>query len=124
VSVPQINLDISTTTPRVALAPSNTGSAPDHQKYPVNDINEPTPCTLLYIKGKTLKTIEVADTIMIATHIMHGQPVPSECVVVKVTTIIEGPEFEDFDYLDEEEEIEKLKDVKGNFILWLHKDII
>jgi hypothetical protein len=44
--------------------------------------------------------------------------------VVKVTTIRKGREFEDLDYLDKEEGIEKLKDAKGNFILWLRKDII
>jgi hypothetical protein len=32
--------------------------------------------------------------------------------------------FEDLDYPDEEEGIEKLKDAKGNFTLWPHKDII
>jgi hypothetical protein len=124
VSVPQIKLDISTTPTQAMPAPSSAGSAPDHQKYHVDDINEPTPCTLLYIKGRTLRTIEVADAIVIATHIMHGRPVPSECVVVEVTTIRKGREFEDLDYLDEEEGIEKLKDAKGNFILWLRKDII
>jgi hypothetical protein len=59
-----------------------------------------------------------------ATHIIHGRPVPSECAVVKVIVIREGHEFEDLDYPDEEEEIEKLKDAKGNFILWSRKDII
>jgi hypothetical protein len=59
-----------------------------------------------------------------ATRIMHGQPVPLECAVVKVTTIREGCEFEDLDYLDEEEGIKKFKDAKGNFIIWPHKDII
>jgi hypothetical protein len=54
---------------------------------------------------------------------MHGRPIPSECAVVEVTTIREGHEFEDLDYLDEEE-IEKLKGAKGNFILWPRKDII
>jgi hypothetical protein len=33
-------------------------------------------------------------------------------------------EFEDLDYPDEDEGIEKLVDAKGTFILWLHKDII
>jgi hypothetical protein len=61
---------------------------------------------------------------MMATHIMYGHPVPSECAVVEVTTIREGREFEDLDYPDEEERIEKLKDAKGNFILWPRKDII
>jgi hypothetical protein len=55
---------------------------------------------------------------------MHGRPVPSECVVVEVTMIREGHEFEDLYYPNEEEGIKKLKDAKGNFILWPHKDII
>jgi hypothetical protein len=59
-----------------------------------------------------------------ATRIMHGRPIPLECAVVEVTMIREGCEFEDLDYLDEEEGIEKLKDAKGNFMLWPHKDII
>jgi hypothetical protein len=83
----------------------------------MDDINEPTPCTLLYVKGKTLKTIKVADAIVMATHIMHGRSIPSECAVVEVTTIREGHEFEDLYYPDKEEEIEKLKDAKGNVII-------
>jgi hypothetical protein len=105
-------------------APSSAGSAPDNQKYLVVDINEPTPCTLLYVKGRTLRTIKVADAILMATHIMHGQPAPSKFAVVEVTTIREGHEFEDLDYPDKEERIETLKDAKGNFILWPRKDII
>jgi hypothetical protein len=90
----------------------------------VDDINEPTPCTPLYVKGRTLRTIEVAEAIVMATRIMHGRPIPSECAVVEVATIRECHEFEDLDYPDEEEGIEKLKDAKGNFILWPRKDII
>jgi hypothetical protein len=44
--------------------------------------------------------------------------------MVEVATIREGHEFEDLDYPDKEEGIEKLKDAKWNFILWPHKDII
>jgi hypothetical protein len=44
--------------------------------------------------------------------------------VVEETTIRECREFEDLDYLDEEEGIEKLKDTKENFVLWSHKNII
>jgi hypothetical protein len=124
VSVPQSNLDIGTASLRTVPAPSSVGSTPDQQKYPVDDINEPTPCTLLYVKGMTLSTIEVADAIVMATCLMHGRSVPSECVVVEVTTIREGREFEDLDYPEEEEGIEKLKDAKGNFILCPCKDII
>jgi hypothetical protein len=90
----------------------------------MDDINEPTPCTLLYVKGRTLRIIEVADTIMMATHITHGRPILSECAVVEVATIREGREFEDIDYPDEEKGNEKLKYAKGNFILWPRKDII
>jgi hypothetical protein len=50
VSVAQINLDIGTAPPRVVPSLSSAGSALDHQKYHVDDINEPTPCTLLYVK--------------------------------------------------------------------------
>jgi hypothetical protein len=124
VSIPQINLEVGIAMPQVVLALSSAGSAPNNQKYPVDDINEPTPCTLLSVKGRTLRTIKVADAIVMATHIIHGRPVPSECAVVKVIVIREGHEFEDLDYPDEEEEIEKLKDAKGNFILWSRKDII
>jgi hypothetical protein len=51
------------------------------------------------------------------THIMHGRPIPSECVVVEVTTIREGHDFKDLDYPDKEEGIEKPKDAKENFNL-------
>jgi hypothetical protein len=119
VSVPQINLDISTALPRVVPALSNADSAPDHQKYHVDDINEPTHCILLYVKGGTLRTIKIVDAIVMAT-----RPVPLECAVVKVTTIIEGREFEDLDYSNKVEGTQKLKDTKGNFILWSRKDII
>jgi hypothetical protein len=77
----------------------------------MDDINEPTPCTLIYVKGRMLRTIEVANTIVMLR-------------TIEVTTIRERHEFEDLDYPDEEEGIEKLKDAKGNFILWLRKDII
>jgi hypothetical protein len=124
VYVSQINLDIGTAPPRAVPTLSSVSSAPDHQKYSVDDINEPTPCTLLYVKGRMLRTIEVADAIVMATRIMHDRPILSECAVVEVTTIREGHEFADIDYPNKEEGIEKLKDAKGNFILWLRKDII
>jgi hypothetical protein len=92
---------------------SSIGSTPDQQKYHVDGINEPTLCTLLYVKGRTLRTIEVADTIVMATRIMHGQPILLECAVVEVTMIREGHEFVDLDYLDEEEGIEKMEKLYG-----------
>jgi hypothetical protein len=71
-----------------------------------------------------LRTIEVANAIVMATRITHARLVPSEYAMIKVATIKEGHEFEDPNYLDEEEGIEKLKDAKQNFILWPRKDII
>jgi hypothetical protein len=122
VHVPEINLDVGGVVQ--PFNPSSAGSTPDNQKYPVDDIKEATPCTLLYVKGRTLRTIEVADAIVLLGRIFHSWSVPSECVVVEVTTIREGCEFEDLDYPNEEEGIEKLKDAKGNFILCPCKDII
>jgi hypothetical protein len=97
VSVPQINLDIGT-----GFTLSSVGSTPNHQKYHVDDINEPTPCALLYVKYGILRTIEVADAIVMATRTMHGWPILSECAVVEVTRIRDGREFEYLDYLDKE----------------------
>jgi hypothetical protein len=72
VSVPQINLNIGT-----RFTPNNANSAPNNQMYPVDDINEPIPCTLLYVKGRMLRTIEIVDAIVMASRIMHGRPIPS-----------------------------------------------
>jgi hypothetical protein len=119
VTIPQINSEIG-----IGFAPSSASFALDNQKYLVDDINEPTPCTLLYVKGRTLRTIEVVDAIVMTTRIKHGRPGPSECVVVEVTMAREVYEFEYLDYLDEEVGFEKLKYAKGNFILWPLKDII
>jgi hypothetical protein len=122
--IPEINLDIGATVQPFAL--TNAGSSPnkDKDKYHMDDINDPTPCTLMYVKGKTSRTIKVAEATVIPSHILHGRPVLPECAVVKVTTIREGCEFEGLDYPDEEEGIEKLVDAKGTFIVWPRKDII
>jgi hypothetical protein len=105
---------------------SSAGSAPntDKDKYPMDDIKDPTPCTLLYVKSNTSRTIEVAEATVMPSRILHGRPVPTECAVAEVTTIKEGYEFEDLDYPDEDEGIEKLVHAKGTFITWPRKDII
>jgi hypothetical protein len=78
----------------------------------------------MYVKCWTPRTIKVAEATVMPTRIIHGWPVPVECAVVEVTTIREGCEFEDLDYPDEDEGIEKLVDAKGAFILGPRKDII
>jgi hypothetical protein len=120
----EINLNLGATVQ--PFTPSSAGYAPnkDKEKYHVDDIKDPTPCALMYVKGRTSRTIEVAEATMMPSCILHGWPIPAECVVVEVTTIRQGHEFEDLDYPDEEEGIEKLVDAKETFILWPHKDII
>jgi hypothetical protein len=124
-SSPEINLDLDTNVQQ-PFAPSSTSSAPnrDKDRYPMNDINDLTPCTLMYVKGRTSRTIEVAKATVMPSRIHHDQSILAECAVVKVTMIREGHEFEDLDYPDEDEGIEKLVDAKGTFIIWPLKDII
>jgi hypothetical protein len=110
----EINLGLGVTVQQ-PFALSNAVSAPnrDKDKYPMDDIKDPTPCTLMYVKGRTSRTIKVAEATLMPIHILHGRPVPTECAVVEVTTIREGHEFEDLDYPDEDEGIEKLVMLKG-----------
>jgi hypothetical protein len=67
------------------------------------DIKDLTPCTLMYVKGRTSRTIEVAEATVMPSRIFHGRPIPAECTMAEVTTIREGREFEDLDYPDEDE---------------------
>jgi hypothetical protein len=107
-------LDIGSTVQNpVALSSASAAPNRDNDKYPMDDITDPTPCTLMSVKGRTSRTIEVVEATMMPSGILHGHPVPTECVVVEVTTIREGHDFEDLDYLDEDEGIDKLVDAKG-----------
>jgi hypothetical protein len=83
----------------------------------MDDIKDPTPCTLMHVRGETSRTIEVAEANVMPSRILHGRPILAKCAVVKVTTIREGHEFKDLYYPNEEEGIEKLVDAKGTFIL-------
>jgi hypothetical protein len=115
--IPEINLNLSASVQ--PLAPNR-----DKDKYHVDDIKDPTPCTVMYVKGKTSRTIKVAEATVMPSRILHGHPISAECTVVEVTTIREGHQFEDLDYPGEDEGIEKLVDAKWTFILWPRKDII
>jgi hypothetical protein len=121
----EINLDLGGTIQQ-PFAPSNAGSSPnrDKDKYHVDDIKDPTACTLLYVKGRTSRTIEIVEATVMPSRILHGRPIPAECAVVEVNMIREGREFEDLGYPDQDEGIEKMVDAKGTFILWPRKDII
>jgi hypothetical protein len=113
--IPKINLYISVTVQ--PFAPSSANSASNKDEYPVDDNKDLTPSTLMYVKGRTSRTIEVGEATVMPSRILHGRPVPSECAVVEVTTIREGHEFKDLDYPNEEEGFEKLVDAKGTFTL-------
>jgi hypothetical protein len=121
---PKINLDLGAIVQQpFALSSADAAPSRDKDKYPVDDIKDPTPCTLMYVKGRTSGTIKVAEATVMPSRILQGRPIPTECAMVEVTTIREGCEFEDFDYPDEYEGIEKLVDAKWTFILWARKDI-
>jgi hypothetical protein len=68
----EINLNLGASVQ--PFAPSSAGSTPNRNKdkYPVDDINDPTPCTLMYVKGRTSRTIEVAEATVMPNHILHG----------------------------------------------------
>jgi hypothetical protein len=106
------------------FTPSSPGSAPNNPRYRGDDIKEVVSGTLLYVKGMMLRTIKVVNAIVMSDRIMHGQPIPSVCAMVQVTTIREGHKFEDLDNSNKEEGTEKTKDAKGNFILCACKDLI
>jgi hypothetical protein len=120
--IPDINLDLGATAQPFVL--TSVWSTPNKDNYNVDDIKDPTPCTLMYVKGRTSRTIKVAEATVMPRCILHGRPILAECAMVEMTTIREGHEFEDLDYPNEEEGTDKLVDAKGTFILWLHKYII
>jgi hypothetical protein len=99
-SILEINLDLGDTVQ--PFAPSSAGSAPSKDKYPVDNIKDPTACTLMYVKGGTSRTIDVAEATVMPSRILHGRSIPAESAMIEVTTITEGREFEDLDYPNEE----------------------
>jgi hypothetical protein len=82
-SIPIVNLDIGT-----EFTLSNADSTPDNQKYHVDDIKEDTLCTLVYVKGMMLRTIEVTDTIVMHARIMHSRPILSKCAVIERRKVV------------------------------------
>jgi hypothetical protein len=74
IHVPQSNVDVSGAVQ--PYTPSSASSAPDNQKYTMDDIKEATPLTLMYVKGNTLRTIEVVEAIVMPGRILHGRLIP------------------------------------------------
>jgi hypothetical protein len=61
------------------LCSSSASSAPnrDEGKYHMDDIKDPTPCTLMYVKGMTSRAIEVAEATVMPSRILHGWATPA-----------------------------------------------
>jgi hypothetical protein len=96
---PEINLNLGATVQQpFALSSANSTPNRDKDKYHVDDIKDPIPCTLMYVKCRTSRTIEVVVATVMPSCILHGWPIPVECAVVEVTMIREGHELEDLDY--------------------------
>jgi hypothetical protein len=111
---PEINLDLGATVQQLfALSSVNSASNRDKDKYHVDDIKDPTPCTLLYLKDRTSRTIKVAKATVMPSRIHHGQLILAEYAMVEVIAIREGCEFEDLDHPDEDEGIENWLMLKG-----------
>jgi hypothetical protein len=76
----EINLNLSATVQQ-PFAPSSAGLASnrDKDKYPVDDIKDPTPCTIMYVKSSISSSIEVVKATVMLSCILHGEPIPIEC---------------------------------------------
>jgi hypothetical protein len=84
----EINLDLDATIQQpFALRSASSAPNRDKDKYPMDVIKDPTPCTLIYVKGRTSRTIEVAKATVMPSRIHHGRLILAECAVVKVTMI-------------------------------------
>jgi hypothetical protein len=75
--IPEINLDLGATIQQ-PFAPGSTDSTPnrDKDKYHVDDIKDPTSSTLMYVKDRTSRAIEVAKATVMPSRILHGRPIP------------------------------------------------
>jgi hypothetical protein len=78
--IPEINLDLGATIQPVTL--DSVGCTPNKDKYPMDDIKDLTPSTLMYVKGSTIRTIEVDGAIVMPSRILYGRSILAECVVV------------------------------------------
>jgi hypothetical protein len=80
---PKINLDLGAIVQQpFALSSADAAPSRDKDKYPVDDIKDPTPCTLMYVKGRTSGTIKVAEATVMPSRILQGRPIPAECAMV------------------------------------------
>ncbi|TVU13548.1 hypothetical protein EJB05_40608, partial [Eragrostis curvula] len=109
-------------------APSSVGSSSaDTQRYPVDDIMEATPCSLMVTmerKGKT-RQFKVAEGTACPGCELHTMQMPKECARVFVGRVIDDKFLkEELDYRDEKEGIETLEDAVNNFVAWHRMDIM
>jgi hypothetical protein len=70
----EINFDLGATVQQpIALNSIGSAAKRDKDKYPVDHIKDPTPCTLIYVKGGTSRAIEVAKATVMPSRIHQGR---------------------------------------------------
>jgi hypothetical protein len=70
VPIPEINLNLSAIVQPFALSSASSATNRDKDNYPMDGINDPTPCTLLYVKGRTSRSIKVAEATVMPSRIL------------------------------------------------------
>ena len=102
------------------IAPSSVGSTTQH-RYPVDDIQVDTPCTLVVPYGMKLnKFREVATAMAVTGHIFPRPPAPEYAWVQVVKVMDSTCELD----IATDEGIEVLGDAINQYVQWHRRDII
>ncbi|KAG2620096.1 hypothetical protein PVAP13_3NG144602, partial [Panicum virgatum] len=102
------------------IAPSSVGSTTQH-KYPVDDIQVDTPCTLVVPYGRKLnKFREVATAMVLTGHVFPRPPAPEYAWVQVVKVMDSTCELD----ITTDDGIEVLGDVINQYVQWHRRDII
>ena len=98
--------------------PCSVASTANKVHYLVDDIVNPTPCSIVIRYGiNNHRTREVATGKAIPGRKYHGDDIPEDYCRVEVSTVVQGYENEMLD-IPGPEGIEKLGQAINNFILW------
>ncbi|KAL6595059.1 hypothetical protein ACP70R_048162 [Stipagrostis hirtigluma subsp. patula] len=101
--------------------PSSVGS--NQQTYPVDAIQDGTPCALHVPFGRSGNmTVEVAKGMAHPGRVLHGQSIPSDYAKVEVAIVNTGYLKYPLDFPTDE--AESLGDAMNQFILWHRCDIV
>ena len=117
------DLDISPASQHISSVASTEVQDQQAERYPVDDITEPTECELLYLRGKKLKVCAYGQAeVPVEGGTIHSVPIPSGYARVLVDKVVEG--WEDLDIpIPGGEGEQELKDVVHQWICWEKKHI-